>query len=226
MNNDIHLIWEAKQRQAVLLENSELVWQALFEAQQIIEETKVTPAMVDQINQQIGTKLTLDQLNQIQTITNPGLASRAGSALGRLGGAIKDFGGKAFDAAKQQVTDPNSGLRQGLQKAGELGQAGLAKGAQLAQQGAGAVATGVQKGANAVAAGADAVGNAAGDFADGVKDGYGSTQEDPNAPGIKRGPGGRFVKGNQSGVQYAEDLEGIYNESILNRPGWANQRIN
>lgn len=228
MNNDTHLIWEARQRQAILTENSELVWQALYEAQQAFEEAAITDDMVKQINSQIGVNLSLDQLKQIQTITNPGLAQRAGGALGKLGGMIKQFGGKAYDAAKQQVTDPNSGLRQGLQKAGELGQAGLQKGAELAQKGAGAVARGVEKGAGAVAAGADAVGAAAGDFADGVKDGYSSTQP---APGSKRdSKTGRYMKGNQSGVQFAEqdeeELEDVVNESILNRPGWANKTIN
>ena len=235
MNNDIHLIWEAKQRQAILLENSELVWQALEEAQNALEEAKITPDMVSQINQTIGTNLSIDQLQQIQQITNPGIGKAIGGALGKLGGFLKNTGSKAASFAKQQVTDPNSGLRQGMKKAGELGQAGLEKGAELAKQGAGAVARGVEKGAGAVAAGADAVGAAAGDFADGVKDGYGSTQEPApppaNAPQYRRDPQtGRFARGNQSGVQFAEqeeeELEDVVNESILRRPGWANKPIN
>jgi len=259
MNNDTHLIWEARQRQAILLENSELVWQALQEAHNALEEAKITPDMVSQINQSIGTNLTIDQLQQIQQITNPGIGKAIGGALGKLGGFLKNTGAKAAGFAKQQVTDPNSGLRQGIQKAGELGQAGLEKGAELAKQGAGAVARGVQKGAGAVSAGADAVGAAAGDFADGVKDGYTSTQQsggssaspsgggtvvgpspavyekDPNTgqwgrpSGTIRDKSGRFAKGNQSGVQFAEqeeeELEDVVNESILNRPGWANKRI-
>lgn len=230
MNNDTHLIWEAKQRQAILLENSELVWQALEEAQNALEEAKITPDMVSQINQSIGTNLSIDQLQQIQQITNPGIGKAIGGALGKLGGFLKNTGSKAADFAKQQVTDPNSGLRQGIQKAGELGQAGLQKGAELAKQGAGAVARGVEKGAGAVSAGANAVGAAAGDFADGAKDGYGSTQGDP-ASGFKRDPKtGRFLHGNRSGVQFAEqeeeeELEDVVNESILRRPGWANKKI-
>ena len=240
MNNDTHLIWEAKQRQAILLENSELVWQALEEAQNALEEAKITPDMVSQINQSIGTNLSIDQLQQIQQITNPGIGKAIGGALGKLGGFLKNTGSKAADFAKQQVTDPNSGLRQGIQKAGELGQAGLEKGAELAKQGAGAVARGVEKGAGAVSAGADAVGAAAGDFADGVRDGYGSTQQPDSSespvrthfqPETKRDRQGRFIKGNRSGVQFAEEeqeeeLEDVVNESILRRPGWANKPIN
>lgn len=237
MNNDTHLIWEAKQRQAILLENSELVWQALEEAQQALQEAQITPDMVSQINQQIGTNLSIDQLQQIQSITNPGIGKAIGGALGKLGGMIKnvggkalgaakDIGGKAVDAAKQQVTDPNSGLRQGLQKAGELGQQGLQKAGELGQQGlqkgtelakqaGGAVARGVERGA-------DAVGQVAGDVADGMQGGYNSTQT-----GIKRDPKtGRYIKGNQSGVQFAEqDEEDLVYESVLNRPGWANKKI-
>ena len=227
MNNDTHLIWEARQRRAILLENSELVWQALQEAHNALEEAKITPDMVSQINQSIGTNLTIDQLQQIQQITNPGIGKAIGGALGKLGGFLKNTGAKAAGFAKQQVTDPNSGLRQGIQKAGEIGQAGLQKGAELAKQGAGAVARGVQTGAGAVAAGADAVGTAAGNFADGVKDGYDSTQQPAN--GYRRDRTGRFTKGNQSGVQFAEqeeeELEDVVNESILNRPGWANKRF-
>jgi hypothetical protein len=277
MNNDTHLIWEARQRQAILLENSELVWQALQEAHNAIEEAKITPDMVSQINQTVGTNLTIDQLQQIQQITNPGISKAIGGALGKLGGFLKNTGAKAASFAKQQVTDPNSGLRQGIQKAGELGQAGLQKGAELAKQGAGAIARGVEKGAGAVATGANAVGDAAGNFADGVKDGYDSTQQPggpdddgnpppPPPPGaagmlpsiqqpapavLNRHPetgrfmrpgsyspsgeirdpqSGRFMKGNKSGVQFAkeeqEELEDVFNESILNRPGWANKRIN
>lgn len=261
MNNDIHLIWEAKQRQAILLENSELVWQALEEAQNALEEAKITPDMVSQINQAIGTNLSIDQLQQIQQITNPGIGKAIGGALGKLGGFLKNTGSKAAKFAKQQVTDPDSGLRQGMKKAGELGKAGLEKGAELAQKGAGAVA----RGAGAVAAGADAVGAAAGDFADGVKDGYGSTQGTviSQQSDTQRGPDGRFrpqnrpyvpsdidgkfrpqnradfvrdpqtgrfMRGNQSGVQFREqeeeELEDVVNESILNRPGWANKKIN
>ena len=266
MNNDTHLIWEAKQRQAILLENSELVWQALQEAQDALEEAKITPDMVSQINQTIGTNLSVDQLQQIQQITNPGIGKAVGGALGKLGGFLKNAGSKAYDTAKQQVTDPESGLRQGIQKARELGKAGLEKGAELAKQGAGAVARGVEKGA-------DAVGAAAGDFANNMKDGYGSTQGTTTSgnPGYQRGPDGRFRPGNQSGVQFRpqnrpytpgdddgkfrpqnrpytpgdddgkfrpqnrpdvvreteeEELEDVVNESILNRPGWANKPIN
>jgi len=216
--------------------------------------------MVSQINQTLGTNLSVDQLQQIQQITNPGIGKAVGGALGKLGGFLKNAGSKAYGAAKQQVTDPNSGLRQGIQKAGELGKAGLEKGAEMAQKGAGAVARGVEKGAGAVAAGANAVGAAAGDFADGVKDGYDSTQQsgdnsvspsggaarmrpspavwerDPTTgqwgrpSGTIRDKRGRFSKGNQSGVQFAEqeeeELEDVVNESILNRPGWVNKRIN
>lgn len=228
MNNDTQLIWEAKQRQAILLENSELVWQALQEAQNALEEAKITSDMVSQINQSIGTNLSIDQLQQIQQITNPGIGKAIGGALGKLGGFLKNAGSQAAGFAKQQVTDPNSGLRQGIQK-----------GAELAKQGAGAVARGVEKGAGAVSAGADAVGAAAGDFADGVKDGYGSTQQPDSSespvrtyfqPNNKRDQRGRFMKGNQRGVQFAEqeeeELEDVVNESILRRPGWANKTIN
>jgi hypothetical protein len=211
MNNDTHIIWEKHQKRQTLLENSDLVWDALQEAAQLVEEAKITPDMVNQINSSLGTQLTIDQLGQIQQITNPGMAQAAGSALGKVGGFLKNAVTKgvgaatqAYGAAKDQVTDPNSTLRQGVDK-----------GVDIAKQAGGAIASGVQKGADAVATGAQAVGQAAGDMAQGAQAGYDSTQEeDPT----KRDPKtGQYTKGNQSGVQFAE--------SVLRRPGWNNRKI-
>ena len=223
MNNDTQLIWEKRQRQTILLENSDLVWQAIEESLQMIEEAAITPDMVNQINQQIGTSLTIDQLNQIQTITNPGLAKSAGGALGKLGGFLKNAGGAALgaaakggaalgkaalgagkaavqkvgDVATQQINDPGSMLNRGIDKGAELG-----------QKAAGAVVQGVKNAGQAA-------GQAVGDLAQGAAQGY-ADQQDPE----ERDPTtGRFTKGNQSGVQFAE-------RNILKRPGWANKELN
>lgn len=209
MNNDTHVIWEKHQKRQTLLENSDLVWDALQEAAQLVEEAKITPDMVNQINSAIGTQLTIDQLNQIQQITNPGVAQAAGSALGKVGGFLKNAVTKgvgaatqAYGAAKDQVTDPNSTLRQGIDK-----------GVDMAKQAGQAVAAGVEKGADAVASGAEKVGQVASDVAQGAQQGYDSTQ-DPT----KRDPKtGQYTKGNQSGVQFAE--------SVLPKPGWNNRKI-
>jgi len=222
MNNDTRIIWEKRQRQSVLLENSDLVWQALEESVQLIEEAKVTPDMVSQINQALGTQLTIDQLNQIQTITNPGLASTAGGALGKLGGFLKNAGGAALgaaakgaanlgraavgagkaavqkvgDVAGSQISDPNSMLNKGIDKGIDMG-----------KQAAGAVAQGAQ------AAGAGAL-----NIAKGAAQGYDSTQ-DPEDEDSRDPTTGRYLKGNQSGVQFAE-------RNILRRPGWMNKELN
>jgi len=221
MNNNEHLIWE-RYAQAYNVEDDKLVmFEALQEAHNMLEEAKVSQDMVDQINAQLGlgNPLTLDQLTQIQTITNPGVGAAIGGALGKVGGWLAGKGQAAGAAVKNQVTNPESGLRQGLGSAGEAIKAGAQNVAQGVQTGAQNVAQGVQAGVRAgTQAAVDQFGNsraaAVGD-ATGDEPVDSTSQRDPRT--------GRYVGGNRSGVQYAENKQ-TQIDSL--RPGWGSKVIN
>ena len=226
MNKNEQLIWE-RYEQAYHNDDDKIVmFEALQEAHNMLEEAKVTQAMVDQINTQLGlsTPLTLDQLTQIQSITNPGVGAAIGGALGKVGGwltgkaqqagaagkamaqqagaAVKNQAQQAGAAIKNQVTNPESGLRQGLATTGQAIKAGAQN-----------VAQGVQAGAQAAA---DEFGpaRAAAAPVPGEPEEEDPTRRDPQT--------GRFVRGNQSGVQYAENIQAQI-DSL--KPGWGNKVI-
>ena len=189
------------------------IFNALHEAYGLLQEAAPTQAMVDQINQQLAlpTPLTLDQLTQIQTVTNPGMGAAIGGALGKAAGWLTNKGKSAGAAVSNQVTNPESGLRQGIDKAGNV-----------AGQAAGAVVAGAQKTGQAIAQGAQGA----------VQGWQGQQPADPAAVepeaevqgGLQRDPvTGQFIKGNRSGTQYAEGIQAQINSL---RPGWGNKAIN
>ena len=217
MNKNEHLIWE-KYAQAYDIEDNKLImFEALQEAHNMLEESKVSQEMVDQINTQLGlpTPLTLDQLTQIQTITNPGVGAAIGGALGKVGGWLTGKAQTAGAAVKNQVTNPDSGLRQGLASTGQAIKTGAQNVAQGVQAGAQNVAQGVQ-------AGAQAAGN---EFGPARQAAAPAPAEPEPEPGMVRDPvTGRFVKGNQSGQQYAAENVQAQIDSL--RPGWGSKVIN
>lgn len=219
-NRDQKIIWEQFSQVMDTEAGKVEIFNALHEAYGLLQEAAPTQAMVDQINQQLAlpTPLTLDQLTQIQTVTNPGMGAAIGGALGKAAGWLTNKGKAAGSAVANQVTNPESGLRQGIDKAGNV-----------AGQAAGAVVAGAQKTGQAIAQGAQ-----------GAVQGWQGQQQpqadpaavdpaavDPEAEaqgGVQRDPvTGQFIKGNQSGTQYAEGIQAQINSL---RPGWGNKPIN
>lgn len=123
-NKNNQLIWERYESAAVSKQGQVLMFEALQEAVDMLEEAQVTPEMVQQINTALGGKflkrpLTVDQVTQIQGIANPGAVAATGGALGKLGGWLKGGAERFGKAVHRQVTDPESGLRTGLRNVGD-----------------------------------------------------------------------------------------------------------
>ena len=157
--------------------------------------------MVNQINAQLGlaAPLTLDQLTQIQQITNPGVMSAIGGAVGKLGGWLGNKGKQSVDAVSNQVANPESGLRQGLSNAGQ------------------AIATGVDKFQQGVKDGVQAVGHEAGAAMNPETEQQAKNREIADAAAKRKQQG----LAPHATTAYAESQE------IINslKPGWKNQIV-